>query len=182
MPLPANVTFLPHIHVCPVDPPPPPPADEGENATTQTRRESRANSLKRALRSKLLFPLETMEAINDLAADVSLQLKLSTSLENWLGWELARCSVQSDECNNQLLIDKVRVIERVGTCWDDDQFDRNEKLLDKLPLQPYRIQRTLARTKHGRAPLLRSTDLLLYTIRLIPVLDSTNLNMSYFMT
>ena len=81
-------------------------------------------------------------------------MKLSTSLENWLGWELARCSVQSDECNNQLLIDKVRVIERVGTCWDDDQFDRSEKLLDKLPLKPYRIQRALARTKHGALLLI----------------------------
>ncbi len=171
MPLPTNVTFLPHIHVCPGDPPPPPTAEESGNATTQTRRESRANSIKRALRSKLLFPLELMDSINDLAADFTIQMGASTALESWLMFELARCTTQSDLCNDQLLIDKVRVVERVGTCWDDDNFDRCEKLLDKLPVQPYRMQRALARTKHGALLLIDKLSLLLESIDSIRGMD-----------
>ena len=119
MPLPSSVTFIPNSCVCPGDPPPPPPAD-GENASTPPPRESRANATKRALRSRLLFPLEVLDQINALAADYALQLKLSTSLERWLAIEAARSSVQIDECFDQLRIDKVRVIERVSTSFDDD--------------------------------------------------------------
>ena len=155
MPLPTSVTLIPNTRACPGDPPPlPPPTEDGENATSQPPRESRANSVKRALRSKLLFPLEMLESINKIAADIAIQLKASTSLENWLTIELARTRVQCDEIWDQLQINKVRVVERVGTSWDDDCAERSDRTAARLHEAPSRVQRALARTKHGALILI----------------------------
>ena len=161
LPAPISLTDTAHMRLFPgADPAPPPPAGDGEIGETGTRRESRANSVKRGLRSKLLFPLEMKEAIDELAAAFSLQMKPCTSLEKWMVQEMARSSVQCDECSDQLLIDKVRIIERVGISWDDDCAERSEKLSLKLPVAPYNVQRALARTKHGALYLINQLTLL----------------------
>jgi len=152
MPLPTNVTVVPNVSVCPGDPPPPPP--DGENGQNPPPRESRANATRRALRSRLLFPLEALDQINALAADYALQLNASTSLERWLTLELGRSSFQVDECVDQLRIDKVRVIERVGTSFDDDCAERSDRTAARLHEAPSRNQRALARTKHGALILI----------------------------
>src|ERR1700722_15101312 len=67
-----NVEFSP-IRLCPAPhPTPPPPPQIGEKAGPAARRESRANATRRGLRSKLLFPLELMESINNLTEKFSL--------------------------------------------------------------------------------------------------------------
>ena len=156
MPLPNGVTYIPNFRICPGAPPPPPPPTEGEeDGSSPPPRESRANSVKRALRSRLLFPLSMIEQINSLTDDFALHLKAYTSLENLLALELARTSIQCDECNDQLLINKVRVIERVGTSWDDDCAERLDRTASRLHESPSRIQRALARSKHGALILIR---------------------------
>ena len=134
---PSGVTFIPHVRVCPVDPPPPPPPD-GEDAASEPGRESRANAVKRALRSRILFPLSVLEKINALAEDIARQFRLSTSLERWVGVELARSTVQSDDANDQLLLDKLRVAERIVTSFDADNAERCDKLFARIHDEPHR--------------------------------------------
>ena len=156
-PPPITLTDTTRIRLIPGDdpaPPPPPPREDGENGPTGPRRESRANSVKRGLRSKFLFPLEMKESIDELFHAFSLQQLPRTRLEEWLVFELARSSVQCDECNDQLLINKLRVIERVGISWDDDCTERIDKLGERLHKDPYHIQRALARTRHGALYLI----------------------------
>ena len=153
MPLPSGVTFIPDIRVCPADPPPPTPPD-GEDAASEPRRESRANAVKKALRSRILFPLSVLEKINALADDISRQLRLSTLLERWLAVEFARSTVQCDDANDQLLLDKLRVAERVVTAFDDDNAERCDRLFARLHDEPHRIQRALSRDKQGTLLLI----------------------------
>ena len=162
VPLPTNVTFAPNIHLsaAAAETAPPPPASDGENGPVAPPRESRANATKSALRSRLLFPLELLEKINLLSDGYSNQLELSTCLEQWLGVELARSSVQCDECFDKLQINKLRVIERAGTSFDDDCADRADRIAEKLSEHPSRNQRTLARSKHGALILIDRWTLL----------------------
>ena len=129
MPLPTDITYIPNIHVgTATGTAPPPPAADGENGQPQPQRESRANSVKRGLRSKLLFPLHMKDLIDELTYAYSRQLMPSTLLESWLVCEMARSTVQCDEANDQLLINKVRIIERAGTAFDDDCDERVQRL------------------------------------------------------
>ena len=101
-----------------------------------------------------------MESINELTSEFSLQLKPGTSLERWLVSQMAISTVQCDECDDQLLVNKVRIIERVGTSWDDDCTERTDKLGQRLAADPYNVQRALARTKHGALFLIEKWTLL----------------------
>jgi hypothetical protein len=78
-----------------------------------------------------------------------------------------------------LLINKVRVIERVGTCWDDDCSERSDKLGARLPTDPYNVQRALLRTKHGVLYLLDKWTLLGEAIESSGGLDDIQLQTRY---
>ena len=101
-----------------------------------------------------------MDAIDELAAAFSIQLKPATSLERWLVFELARSSVQCDEASDQLLINRMRIIERIGTSWDDDNDAFSDRLGARLSADPYNVQRELARSKHGALYLIHKWTLL----------------------
>ena len=155
-----NVEFLP-IRLCPdPEPTPPPPADDGEQATTETRRESRANAVRRGLRAKLLFPLELMDSINELTEDFAIQLNAHIRLERWCAQEMARSTVQCDECSDQLLINKTRIIEHVGRFFDEDNAERADQLAADLATDPYNVQRALSRSKQGALLLIQKLSLL----------------------
>jgi hypothetical protein len=147
---PVAFTDLTHISLCPDDQQSPAsPCGSGDHASANPRRDSRANSVKLGLRSKLLFPLEMMESISEIASDFSRQLKPVTSLDKWLVFELARSCVQADKASDQILLDDLRVIERVGTSFDDDASERIDRLGSRLARDPYNVQRALSRSKHG---------------------------------
>ena len=182
MPPPIVLTDCSKIRLCPdPDPapaPPPAPDEASQTGPTGPRRESRANSLKRGLRSKLIFPLEMMESINNLTREFSLKLMPSTCLERWIVSEMAISTVQCDECNDQLLVDKVRVIEHVGKSWDDDCGERADKLGARLPADPYHVQRA-SRTKHGTLYLLDKLLLLGEAVESSGGLDDEHIQTCY---
>ena len=100
------------------------------------------------------------ELIDERATAFAIQMNASTCLEIWLAFEMARCSVQCDECEDQLLINKVRIIERVGMSWEEDSALRIDKLGARLAADPYKVQRELAHSKHGTLYLLDKWTLL----------------------
>jgi hypothetical protein len=180
VPPPITLTDFSQFRICPGDPsPPPPPPGTGENGQAETRRESRANGVKRGLRSKLLFPIEMKSHIDELYHEFAIQLKPRTGLERWLVFEMARSSVQSDEANDQLLINKVRVIERVGTSWDDDNEERIDKLGSRLAADPYNVQRALARCKHGALYLVGKWTLMAEAVESNGGLDNLQIQTCY---
>jgi len=158
LPLPTDVTYLPNVSVCSGTLPPPPPAD-GENESQEPCRESRANAVKGALRSKICFPSTAYDRINTLSDDIGRQLNLTSSLENWVGLELARSSYQTDECFNKLLINKARIVERATTCFDADMAERCDRTAARLHEAPSRNQRALARSKAGTHLLITKWQL-----------------------
>jgi hypothetical protein len=177
MPLPTNVTFVPNSCVWPGDPPPPPPPADGE--TGQPRRESRANATRLGLRSKLLFPVQMKELIDKLAVEYSLEMKTTTSLQEWCAFEMARSTVQCDESNDQLLINKVRIIEDIGTNWDDQCDERVQRLGARLPADSCRVQRALASSKHGALYLVDKLTLLGDAVDSNGVLDNAQMTTLY---
>jgi len=102
-----------------------------------------------------------------------------TLLERWLVQEMARSTIQCDECSDQLLINKTRIIERVGTSWDDDNSDRIDKLAADLATEPYTVQRTLERSKHGAHYLIHKWTLLGESVETNGGLDDLQIKTCY---
>ena len=120
-----------------------------------------------------------MASINELTTEFALQLKPCTSLERWLVSQMAISSVQCDESNDQLLVNKVRIIERVGISWDDDCAERSDKLGARLPTDPYNVQRALARTKHGALYIIDKWTLLGESVESNGALDDLQIQTCY---
>ena len=162
VPPPTPYSDLTHIRICPgngnghdnnnpaPEPAPYPPgnADPGE-APAGPGPSSRANAVKASRRSKLLFDPGMFEAIQTASDKFTADVKPVGPFEEYLVRELARSSAQDDKCAEQIIIDDLRVVERVGTSWDIDNCTRIEKFGTKLKESPEVVAGVLGRCKHG---------------------------------
>ena len=178
MPAPPPVVDIRSIRLGPDEPSPPP--ENGTDPFFEPRSGSRTNSLKLGLRSRLLFPMELKVLIDQIAADYVHQLKLSTRLDVWLAYELSRCAVQIDKLNYQLLVDQLRVIDKVNTSgYDDDHRERAEKLGQRLRNSPHKVKGELERTKFGALFILDKWTLLSQAVESNGGLDPEQLQVCY---
>jgi hypothetical protein len=137
------------------DPAPPPLANaEPVESLAGAGLGSRANAVKGTFRSKILFTLEMFEAIQKASERFTAVLKPVGALEEYLVREMARSSTQDGKCAEQLEVDGLRVVERVGTSWDLDKSARVDKLGTKLAESPRLVAGELGRTKHGALYLI----------------------------
>ena len=130
MPRPTNVAFVPISCLGPNDPPPPPSG--GENGPTPPPRESRANATKAAPVPPLV-PLEMLDKINALSAEYASQLKLVTESRSVVRSRGRPQQRPVRRMFDKLQINKLRVIERAGTSYDDDCTERFDRIAAKLP-------------------------------------------------
>ena len=121
---------------------------------------SRANSLKNALRSRVLFPIEMKELIDRLFRDFARDLKPVGSLSEWLVYELARSKLQADLACDRLTVDEGRIVERAGTSFDSDQTVRANTLGARLSKQPQLVSGALEATKFGTLYLVKQYEFL----------------------
>ena len=132
----------------------PPPEDEADGSAGAGPG-SRFNALYDGLRSRLLFPDWMLRAIDERACAFAAQVAPRTLLEEWCVREMARGTVQKDLASDQLLINLRLAVERAGSSrWEDDRREQAEKLAKRLPTEPYRVARALARSKYGALYLI----------------------------
>src|SRR5262249_44113349 len=113
------------------------------------------NSLGDGLRSRVVFPEEMAARIDDRKAKLTEQLRPRNELENMLIYEISRTSVQEETAEEKMLLDDKRVrAEDDTSTWDDERTEEADALGARLGRDPYRHQKTLARSKHGAKWLL----------------------------
>ena len=142
--------------------PEPPPYPEGDTVPpgSTTGRASRANAVKGSLRSKLLFTEDMLDEIARLYQEFAVSLAPVGALEEYLCREAARSSAQDSKCHDQLLLDDLRCVERVGTSWDLDLALHAEKTAATISDAPEVIAGTLGRCKHGAIHLIKHWNLM----------------------
>src|ERR1700674_2524670 len=148
-----------HIRICPdLDPPPPAITEAPDQGQTASGPASRANAVKLSLRSKLFFTAEMFNRISDLVSNYYKQLLPIGMLEEYLVFEMARSSAQDQRCSEQLLVNELRLTERIGSFWDLDQDERADKLGARLAAAPQVVAGTLGRTKHGALYMINQLE------------------------
>ena len=126
---------------------------EPENAATDPG--SRANAVKASLRAKTLFPLEMLNSIMDRTREFSIKVRPDGALESYLVRELARSSVIDEKVSDQLQINDLREVEKVGGAWDIERSVNAATLGSTLGESPQVVSETLAATKHGALYLIK---------------------------
>ena len=135
------------------DPDEPAPEPDG-SAGTHVDGGSRVNSLRAGLRSRILFPELMLEKIDALATAYADQFRPLSPLAEWLVWQLARGSVQSNFAGDQLIFNLKLSAERAATGWDDARREEAQRLGATIAKAPYRVAQTLGRSKFGALYLI----------------------------
>src|SRR5262249_25508741 len=107
-------TALPTAPPPPVEPEAaePPPKRRGGPKTPEGKRRARRNSLKRGLRSKILFPEDLAEIVEKRILDFTGEFAPKTPYEQMLVRDMATSSVRFERCASLAIADLVRLSNR----------------------------------------------------------------------
>ena len=136
------------------------PGGATEPPGSATGRASRANAVKGSLRSKLLFTEDMLDEIDRLYHEFAITLEPVGALQEYLCREAARSSAQDSKCHDQLLLNDLRCVERVGTSWDLDLALHAEQTAATIGDAPELIAGMLGRSKHGAIQLIKHWNLI----------------------
>ena len=111
--------------------------------------QSRRNSMKEGLRSRLVFPREMGERIAERTGELEDDLKPTDALELILIGEIARTSVQVERAHELMVIDAQRVLDSIVLSWDDDRRQQINNIAARLGSDCHRVAQVLEQSKHG---------------------------------
>ena len=127
----------------------PPPKRRGGPTTPEGKRRSRRNSLKRGLRSKILFPEDLAEIVEKRILDFTGEFAPKTPYEQMLVRDMATSSVRFERCAALAIADLVRLSDRAVSGWEEDRRKSVEDFATRLSKEPERIARGLRRSRQG---------------------------------
>ena len=121
----------------------------GGPRTAEGKENSRRNSLKRGLRSKIVFPDDLADLIEVRVREFTDEFKPRTPFEVMLVRDMAVSSARFERCASLSVADLVRSADRAHLCWEQDRWMSVEDYAVKLPKDPRRISRGLRKTRQG---------------------------------
>jgi hypothetical protein len=127
----------------------PPPKRRGGPTTPEGKRRSRRNSLKRGLRSKVVFPEDLAETVEKRILYFANEFAPKTPYEAMLVRDMATSSVRFERCAALAIADLVRLSDRAAFCWEEDRRKSVEDFAMWLSKEPERIARGLRQSRQG---------------------------------
>jgi len=121
----------------------------GGPRTEEGKENSRRNSLKRGLRSKIVFPDDMADLIEVRVREFTEAFKPRSPFEVILVRDMAVSSARIERCASLSVADLVRSADRAHLCWEQDRCMSVEDYAVKLSKDPRRISRGLRKTRQG---------------------------------
>ena len=131
----------------------PAPAAESKRSggprSAEGKENSRRNALKRGLRSKIVFPDDLVDIIENRYRDFAAEFVPRSTYEEVLIREMAAASAKFERCISISVADLVCSATRAEHCWERDRRKSVEVYAMRLSRDPSRIARGLSRTRQG---------------------------------
>src|SRR5258707_95790 len=121
----------------------------GGPRTPEGKEQSKRNALKHGLRAKVLLPDDLAAAVADRKTQLNGEFEPRSPYEEWLIDQMATATAQLDRCAELAIVDLGRCSERAVCCWEEDRRQGVEDLGARLPKDPARVKRALARSRQG---------------------------------
>ena len=125
------------------------PERSGGPRTPEGKDASRRNSLKRGLRSKIVFPDDLAELVEQRVGDCFAEFTPQSPYEKMLVRDMAIASVRFERCASLSVADLIRVADRAELCWEFDRRVSVEDFAARLRNDPSRIALGLRRSRQG---------------------------------
>ncbi len=141
-------------------PAPAAPKRGGGPRTLTGKAQSRKNSLKHGLCSRVVLPDDLAEAVARRTAEFIAEFQPRSPYEAFLVREMALASARLDRCASMSIVGRDRGIERARLIWDHDRRIAVEEIGAKLARDPARVAPALRGRKQGADWLIERWELL----------------------
>jgi hypothetical protein len=136
------------------------PKRSGGPRTVEGKENSRRNALKRGLRSKIVFPDDVADLVEERTRAFFAEFTPRSTYEEVLVRDMAVSSVRFERCASLSVADLVRSVDRAEHCWEHDRRMSVEHYASRLSKDPKRISRGLRRSRQGTEWLIECWEML----------------------
>lgn len=128
---------------------PTPTKRSGGPRTPEGKEQSRRNALKRGLRTKIVFPDDLAELVEQRISDFFSDFAPRSTYEEILVRDMAVSSVRFERCASLSVADLIRAADRAAYCWEQDRRMSVEDYAARISKHPQRIARGLRSSQQG---------------------------------
>ncbi len=132
----------------------------GGPRTAEGKEQSRRNSLKRGLRSRIVFPDDLADLVESRIAAFSDEFAPRCTYEAMLVRDMAVSSARFERCASLSVADLIRCADRAAYCWEQDRMTTVANFACRLSKDPQRIAQGLEGSRHGCDWLIENWELL----------------------